>query len=64
MSKGGELDTRRPADWAPEQRIREIFAENDRERWAVLEAVATEFGWTIQQAYIATEFLFRPENTN
>ena len=29
-----------------------------------LEAVAESFGWTIQQAYIATEFMFRPPNYN
>jgi hypothetical protein len=29
-----------------------------------LTEVAEQFGWTEPQAYIATEFLFRPENNN
>lgn len=29
-----------------------------------LAEVAERFGWTEQQAYIATEFLFRPPNYN
>jgi len=28
------------------------------------EEVGKEFAWTVGQAYIATDFLFRPENHN
>jgi len=29
-----------------------------------MDAVQEEFDWTEQEAYLATEFLFRPENMN
>lgn len=48
----------------PEKRIREIYKEHNGDHEKVLQAVAKEFGWTIQQAYTATEFLYRPENFN
>lgn len=45
-------------------RLREIFEIHDGGHEQVMKAVMTEYGWTEQQAYIATDFLFRPENTN
>lgn len=51
-------------DWKPEKRIKEIYDQYNGDHDKVLIAVAKEFGWTIQQAYIATEHLYRPENMN
>ena len=44
--------------------IREIYKKYKGKHDKVLVEVAKTFGWMIPQAYIATEFLYRPENTN
>jgi hypothetical protein len=55
-------------------RLRELYAEHYTGstrtddcveiKPGFLDAVAAEFGWSIQQAYVATDHLFRPENVN
>lgn len=51
--------------WSPEARLREIHAEcGDDDAVVFLAKVSEEFNWTISQSYIATEFLYRPENFN
>lgn len=66
---------RRLRDWRrrvsfPEKELREIYARHypsDDYTTAeeFLHEVSQRFGWTTGQAYIATEFLFRPkENYN
>lgn len=47
-----------------EARMHELYEYHDGDHGKVLDAVMKEWNWTVQQAYIATEFLFRPENTN
>lgn len=49
----------------PEQRIRELHKEVNGDQDKLFEKLKEEFGWTTGQAYIATEFLYRPkENYN
>lgn len=47
-----------------DRRIRELYdaAGGDFDLLAVM--LRAEFGWTVQQSYIATEFLYRPPNYN
>jgi hypothetical protein len=48
-------------------RLRELYVEwleDEQDVSIFLQTVAREFGWSISEAYTATEFLFRPENTN
>ena len=47
-------------DGFPEARLRELYDEHLGDNDAVLAAAQREFSWTVQQAYVATEFLFRP----
>lgn len=47
-----------------EEKIREIYKKHKGKHDKVLVEVSEAFGWTIPQAYIATEFLYRPENYN
>ena len=48
----------------PEQRLKEIFEECKGKYEEMQPIMMKEFGWTEEQCYIATEFLFRPENYN
>lgn len=48
----------------PEARIRELYKQVDGNQDKLLKLLSEEFGWTVPQAYIATEFLYRPENYN
>lgn len=48
----------------PEKRIRELYDQVAGDQDKLFELLMKEFGWTREQAYIATEFLYRPPNMN
>ena len=47
-----------------EWRMKELYLENRGNQDKLFEALNKEYGWSESQAYMATEFLYRPENFN
>lgn len=45
----------------PEARIRELYKQVDGDQDKLLPLLMAEFDWTMAEAYIATEFLYRPK---
>lgn len=49
----------------PRERIKELYDKVNGEYNKLEPLLMKEFGWTVQETYIATEYLYRPkENYN
>jgi len=44
------------------KRIKELYDQVDGDQDKLFELLNKEYGWTISQSYMATEWLYRPKN--